>query len=156
MASSDAELLDLAWSEAALASSEGEVPVGAVLLTASGRLLRNHNRTCRLGVPWAHAEHLVIASACTETGDWRLEGSVLVSTLEPCLMCAGLAILARVGRIAYGAGDIRFGALGSVTDIRAMKGLNHYPEIAGPLDPERCGGLIRDFFRDVRREGCRL
>jgi len=75
----------------------------------------------------------------------------MACTLEPCLMCAGMAVLARVERIVFGARDIRFGALGSVTDVGSMKGLNHYPMVTGPVDPERYGGLLKDFFRNVRQ-----
>jgi tRNA(adenine34) deaminase len=150
---SDSDLLDLALTEALAALSSGEVPAGAALLMPSGAVFAGRNRTRQLGAPWAHAEHIAISAACAETGDWRLEGSVLACTLEPCLMCTGLAVLARVKRIVFGAADTRFGALGSVTDVRAMKGLNHYPDVNGPIDAERCGELIRGFFRNVRQSG---
>jgi tRNA(adenine34) deaminase len=83
-------------------------------------------------------------------GDWRLEGAVLASTVEPCLMCGGLCIIARVGRVVFGAPDPRFGAFGSVADILSMKGLNHYPEVAGGLLAEDAAALMQSFFRGRR------
>jgi tRNA(adenine34) deaminase len=144
------KLLELAFHEAETAASEGEVPVGAALLMPSGALYSDHNRTAGSRQPSAHAEHLVITKASEDLGDWRLEGSVLVSTLEPCLMCAGLCVVARVARVVFGAPDLRFGAFGSVTDVLGMEGLNHYPAVDGPVDAVRCGGLLREFFRGVR------
>jgi tRNA(adenine34) deaminase len=146
----EAALLELAFREAETAASEGEVPVGAVLLMPSGELYSDHNRTAGSRQPSSHAEHLVISKASEELGDWRLEGSLLVCTLEPCLMCAGLCVVARVARVVFGAPDLRFGAFGSVTDVLRMEGLNHYPSVDGPVDPDRCGQLMREFFRGVR------
>lgn len=102
-------------------------------------------------MPTSHAEHLVITAAAEDRGDWRLEGCTLYTTLEPCLMCAGLAILARVPRIVYGARDRRFGAFGSVTDVLEMPGLNHYPEVLGGCFEEECGELMVEFFRKGRK-----
>ncbi len=150
MLSSDHRLLSLALDEARKALAEGEVPVGAVLMLSDGRIFADHNRTSGTGSPCAHAEHLAIEAAAMTLGDWRLDGSVLASTLEPCLMCAGLCVLARVGTVVFGAPDTRFGAFGSVTDIRLMKGLNHYPEVRFE-SLEECGGIMRGFFR-TRRE----
>lgn len=136
--------------EAGVALAEGEVPVGAVLLTADGRRFTGRNRTAALSRASAHAEFLALEAAASACGDWRLAGSVLVSTLEPCLMCAGLCVLSRVDRVVYGAPDFRFGAFGSVTDVRLMEGLNHYPEVEGPVAPETCGSLLRSFFQAAR------
>lgn len=146
----DPELMRIALSEAGLALSEDEVPVGAVLALPDGRIFRGHNMTAALGRPSAHAEHMAIESAAEALSDWRLEGSVLVSTVEPCLMCGGLAVLARVARIVFGAPDPRFGAFGSVADITEMNNLNHYPEVTGGLMAEEACGLIRSFFRSLR------
>ncbi|NLP05457.1 nucleoside deaminase [Candidatus Fermentibacteria bacterium] len=143
-------LLREALREAGVASAEGEVPVGAVLMTAEGRMFTARNRTAALGRASAHAEFLAMEAAASAGGDWRLTGSVLVSTLEPCIMCAGLCVLSRVAKIVYGAPDIRFGAFGSVTDVRLMPGLNHYPLVEGPVAPEVCGNLLRDFFKATR------
>ncbi len=149
----DGELIEIAFGEAQLAAGVGEVPVGAVLLLRDGRLFRGSNRTVSTGNPAAHAEFLAITEAAEALGDWRLEGSILACTLEPCLMCAGLSILARVDEIIYGAPDSRFGAFGSLIDASTLHGLNHYPRVRGPLDAGRCGGLLREFFKRVRRPG---
>lgn len=142
--------MSLALEKAGEAGLAGEVPVGAVLLEPDGRFHADRNRTRETGLPSSHAEHLVITAATTARGDWRLEGCTLYSTLEPCLMCAGLAVLARVPRIVYGAWDRRFGAFGSVTDLLAMPGLNHYPEVTGGCLAEESARLLREFFRTAR------
>ncbi len=140
----------MALDQARAALAEGEVPVGAVLALPDGRLFQAHNGTRALGRPHAHAEHLVIDSAAEALGDWRLEGSVLASTVEPCLMCGGLCVIARVARIVYGAPDPRFGAFGSVADISSMRNLNHYPEVAGSVMEEESARLMRSFFSSLR------
>ena len=126
----------------------GEVPVGAVLVESSGRSFADRNRTSETRLPTAHAEHLVITAAARDRGDWRLSDCSLYTTLEPCLMCAGLAVLARIPRIVYGARDKRFGAFGSVTDVLEMKELNHYPEVFGGCFEEEAARLMKDFFRE--------
>ncbi len=128
----------------------GEVPVGAILVESSGRHFSNRNRTSETGMPTAHAEHLVISAAARDRGDWRLEGCSLYTTLEPCLMCAGLAVLARIPRIIYGAPDLRFGAFGSVTNVLEMPNLNHYPQVFGGCFEDECGDLMKEFFRKNR------
>ncbi|MBD3277741.1 MAG: hypothetical protein GF388_05525, partial [Candidatus Aegiribacteria sp.] len=122
-----------------------------VLVESSGRHFANRNRTRETGLPSAHAEHLVITAAAEDRGDWRLEGCRLYTTLEPCLMCAGLIVLARVPRLVYGAKDKRFGAFGTVTDVLEMKELNHYPEVLGGCFEEEAGMLMKDFFRENRK-----
>lgn len=144
--------MDLYWMKIALEKAEEafeaeEVPVGAVLVEASGRFFADRNRTAETGMPTSHAEHLVISAAAEDREDWRLEGCTLYSTLEPCLMCAGLALLSRIPRIVYGAPDKRFGAFGSVTDILKMPGLNHYPEVFGGCNEDESARLLREFFR---------
>jgi len=139
-----------ALSQAREAFEAGEVPVGAVLVESSGRYFADRNRTAETGMPTAHAEHLVITEAARDRGDWRLTGCRLYTTLEPCLMCAGLALLARIPRIIYGAPDLRFGAFGSVTDVMKMPNLNHYPEVYGGCFEEECAELMKDFFRKGR------
>ncbi|MBN2588018.1 MAG: nucleoside deaminase [Candidatus Fermentibacteraceae bacterium] len=131
----------------------GEVPVGAILVESSGRFFADRNRTAETGMPTSHAEHLVISAAAEDRGDWRLEGCSLYTTLEPCLMCAGLVILARIPRIIFGAPDKRFGAFGSVTDVLEMPNLNHYPEVYGGCYKDECGKLMKEFFRLGRESG---
>jgi len=140
-----------ALEQARLALSRDEVPVGAVLAAPDGRSWADGNRTRELGQPGAHGEKLAIEAACRDRGDWRLDGCTLYTTLEPCLMCAGLALLARVDRIVYGAWDKRFGALGSVTDLLSMPRLNHYPHVQGGVMAEESSRLLREFFRRHRK-----
>ncbi|MBD3370091.1 hypothetical protein GF402_07000 [Candidatus Fermentibacteria bacterium] len=145
--------MGIALEEARAAAGEGEVPVGALLLMPDGSYYRDHNRTGRSKDPSAHAEHLVICRAASVLGDWRLEGSTLYTTLEPCLMCTGLAVLARVPEIVYGAPDNRFGALGSVMDVLSVPELNHYPDVIGGILAEESSELMRSFFRRARQNG---
>lgn len=140
----------LALEQAGDAARMGEVPVGAVLVEPSGRSYAGRNRTIETGLPSSHAEHIVITEAAAARGDWRLDDCILYTTLEPCLMCAGLAVLARIPRIVYGAWDKRFGAFGSVTDVLKMSGLNHYPEVIGGCLAGRSAHLLREFFRQGR------
>lgn len=144
--------MNLALEEAQKAYSEGEVPVGAVLVEENGKFFSDHNKTGQKGDPSAHAEHIVICHATQSRGDWRLENSILYTTLEPCLMCGGLAVLARVSRIVYGARDRRFGAFGSVTDILKMSNLNHYPEVLGGILSSESEKLLKKFFRNARKK----
>lgn len=141
----------VALEKAEEAFGAGEVPVGAVLVESSGRYFADRNRTAETGLQTSHAEHLVITAAAKSRGDWRLEGCTLYSTLEPCVMCAGLALLSRIPRIVYGAPDKRFGAFGSVTDILKMSGLNHYPEVLGGCHKEESAKLLKKFFRLGRK-----
>lgn len=146
---------DLKWMELALEQAEeafrtGEVPVGAVLVEPSGRYFTDRNRTRETGLPASHAEHLVITAAAEARGDWRLDDCSLYSTLEPCLMCGGLAIVSRIPFIIYGAWDKRFGAFGSVTNILEMPNLNHYPDAKGGCLADRSSRLLKEFFRTNR------
>lgn len=142
----------MALEEARKAFELGEVPVGAVLVRGDEPIAREHNRTNELGRPRAHAESLAIEEGARVFGDWRLEGTTLYSTLEPCLMCAGMVVLARVPEVVYGARDTRFGAFGSVTDVRGMPNLNHYPGVLGGVLARESRELLREFFRS-RRNG---
>ncbi|NOQ21155.1 MAG: tRNA-specific adenosine deaminase [Candidatus Aegiribacteria sp.] len=149
--------MDMYWMKIALEKAEeafqaGEVPVGAVLVESSGRYFADRNRTSETGMPTSHAEHLVITAAAEDREDWRLEECTLYTTLEPCLMCAGLAVLSRIPRIVYGAMDKRFGAFGSVTDVLKMPGLNHYPEVFGGYYSDESAKLLKEFFRQGREK----
>lgn len=137
------------------AADAGEVPVGAVLVDRRGRVFSARNGTTGAGRASAHAEHLVMDAAASAAADWRLAGSTLYTTLEPCLMCAGLVVLSRVSRLVYGAWDIRFGAFGSVTDVLEMPLLNHYPRVSGGCLAEESSRLLREFFRRSRCRGPR-
>ena len=144
----------LALVEAALAPAHGDVPVGALVLDAAGEVLgRGHNDREGSGDPTAHAEIVALRAAAAATGSWRLEGCTLVVTLEPCTMCAGAAVLARVARVVYGAVDPKAGAAGSLWDVMRDRRLNHRPEVVGGVLAQECGEVLRAFFADHRPSG---
>jgi tRNA(adenine34) deaminase len=133
----------------AVASSFPEdVPVGAVLFGPDGaELAAAGNEREATGDPTAHAEILVLRRAALLTGSWRLDGCTLVVTLEPCTMCAGALVLARVGTLVFGAWEPKTGAVGSLWDVVRDRRLNHRPEVYSGVLAEECGALLRDFFR---------
>src|SRR5690625_211323 len=129
------------------ASAGGDVPVGAVVLDAAGRDRATAHNRCEVdGDPTAHAEILAIRAAAAATGDLRLEGCTLVVTLEPCTMCAGAIVLARLARVVLGAWDPKAGACGSVRDVVRDSRLNHRAEVVGGVEEERSARLLREFF----------
>jgi tRNA(adenine34) deaminase len=140
-----------ALAQAAAAVATGDVPVGALLLGPGGPagavLGRGHNEREATGDPTAHAEVLALREAAGHLGAWRLSGCTLVVTLEPCTMCAGASVLARVDRVVYGAVDPKAGAAGSLWDALRDRRLNHRPEVIGSVLAEECGRLLTDFFR---------
>jgi tRNA(adenine34) deaminase len=125
----------------------GDVPVGAVVLDPAGQLVgAGRNERERTGDPTAHAEIVALRGAAARLGEWRLTGCSLVVTLEPCTMCAGAAVLARVERIAYGAIDPKAGAVGSLWDVVRDRRLNHRPEVIAGVLAGECGALLTEFF----------
>ena len=143
--------MSLALAEARLAATEGEVPVGAVLVDGQGEVIgADHNRREQLSDATAHAEMLVIAAAGTARGDWRLPDTTLYVTLEPCPMCAGAAINARIGTIVYGTADPKAGAAWSLYNIPQDARLNHRCEIRHGVLAEESADLLATFFRDQR------
>jgi tRNA(adenine34) deaminase len=143
-----------ALDEARLALDTSDVPVGAVVVDHSGRMVgRGRNAREAIQDPTAHAEVLALRAASEKLGSWRLTGHTLVVTLEPCTMCAGAAVLARVDRIVYGAADPKAGAAGSLWDVVRDRRLNWRPEvISGVREPE-CAALLADFFAGQRGGG---
>lgn len=136
------------------AALSGEVPVGAVLMDRGGKLLAEAGNACiRSCDPSAHAEMLAIRRAAERLGNYRLPGCTLFVTLEPCVMCAGVCIQARIERIVYGADDPRAGALHSCYAIGRDGRLNHDLTVAGGLMAGECAALLRDFFRARRQKG---
>jgi tRNA(adenine34) deaminase len=124
-----------------------DVPVGAVILDEAGTVLaRARNRRERDHDPTAHAEIVAIRQAAAALRRWRLTDLTLVVTLEPCTMCAGAVIAARLGRLVYGAEDPRAGAVGSLWDVLRDRRLNHHPEVIGGVLADECGAVLRDFF----------
>lgn len=133
---------------AVASTSPEDVPVGAVILGPDGaELAAAGNERELTGDPTGHAEVLAIRRAAARRGEWRLEGCTLVVTLEPCTMCAGALVLARISTVVFGAWEPKTGAVGSLWDVVRDSRLNHRPEVyAGVLEPE-CAALMRDFFR---------
>ncbi len=143
----------IALDEARAALLTADVPIGAVVIDADGAVIgRGRNRREADGDPTAHAEVVALREAAQTRGQWRLDGCSLVVTLEPCTMCAGAAVLARVDRVVFGAFDPKAGAVGSLWDVVRDRRLNHRPEVvAGVLDSE-CGALLADFFAEHRAD----
>jgi tRNA(adenine34) deaminase len=146
----DEYFMRLALREAELALEHDDVPIGAVAVRAGEVIAAAHNeREARLD-PTAHAELLVLREAARRVGGWRVLDTVLYVTLEPCAMCAGAIVLARVPRVVYGARDPKAGAAGSVLDILGEPRLNHRPVVAGGLLAAECGALLSEFFASRR------
>ncbi len=147
-----AELMRRALTEAHAAVATGDVPIGAVVVDASGVVVAaaRNEREAR-GDPTAHAEILALRAAAARRGSWRLDGCTLVVTLEPCTMCAGALVLARVERLVYGAPDPKAGAVGSLWDVVRDRRLNHRPEVVSGVLGEESGELVRGFFAGRRR-----
>ena len=130
------------------------MPVGAVVVDASGVIIgRGHNLREATGDPTAHAEVVALRAAAAACGKWRLDGCTLVVTLEPCTMCAGALVLARVARLVYGADDPKAGAVGSLWDVVRDRRLNHRPEVVPGVLAADCADLLNDFFRSRRAAG---
>lgn len=142
-----------ALDEARLAAGHGDIPIGAVAVREGQIIARAHNRREIDGDPTAHAELLVIRAASQVIGHWRLEQVTLVCTLEPCAMCAGAMVLARLPRLVFGAADPKAGAGGSVMDLLAHPRLNHRVEVTGGVLADECSALIVEFFARLRAEG---
>ncbi len=135
---------------ARVAESQGEVPVGAVLVRDDVLLAEGYNRPISACDPTAHAEIVALRAAAAQAGNYRLPGSTLYVTLEPCAMCAGAIVQARVQRVVFGARDPRAGAAGSVFQVFGEARLNHRPVVIEGVLAENCGALLSDFFRRRR------
>jgi tRNA(adenine34) deaminase len=143
----DERAVRLAMDEARRALPAADVPIGAVVLDAEGRVRgTGFNRREADHDPTAHAEVLALRAAARALGQWRLTGCTLAVTLEPCTMCAGATVLARVDRLVFGAFDPKAGAVGSLWDVVRDPRLNHRPEVVGGVLADECGALLREFF----------
>lgn len=142
--------IEEALDEARRAGDRGEVPVGAAVVHDGAIVGRGGNRTETLQDPTAHAEMIAIREAAEHLGSWRLLGATLYVTLEPCAMCAGATVLARLDRIVYGAADPKAGMCGSLADIPRDARLNHRVEVVAGVRAGECGDLLREFFRARR------
>jgi len=144
--------MDAALDEARAAVTNGDVPIGAVILSAEGDVVATgRNVREALGDPTGHAEVVAIRAAAEAVGSWRLDGCTLVVTLEPCTMCAGAAVLARLERVVYAADDPKAGAVGSLWDVVRDRRLNHRPEVVSGVRAAESGALLDEFFAERRR-----
>ena len=152
--SDDERWMRIALAEAEVAAEHGDVPVGAVIIGADGReLSRGRNLRERDGDPTAHAELVAVRAAAKIAGHWRLSGATLFVTLEPCAMCAGALVNARVSRVVYGAADPKAGALVSLFSIGGDARLNHRFEVVGGVLAPESAELLRRFFAALRANG---
>ena len=143
------------WMRAALevaqgCATSGDVPVGAAIVKGDDVLATGGNRREADQDPTAHAEIVAIRAAARAVGSWRLDGCTLYVTLEPCAMCAGAMVLARLDRVVFGAADPKAGFAGSLGNLLQDPRLNHHPELTGGVLAEECGDLLRTFFRERR------
>ncbi|HEX3434434.1 MAG TPA: tRNA adenosine(34) deaminase TadA [Solirubrobacteraceae bacterium] len=148
--SRDDYFMRLALREAELALAHDDVPIGAVVVHDGELLAAAHNERELRQDPTAHAEVLALREAARAVGSWRVLDASIYVTLEPCAMCAGAIVLARVARVVYGASDPKAGACGSVLDVLGEPALNHRPQVAGGLLAPRCGELLSAFFASRR------
>lgn len=152
ISAADQELIRLALVEAEAAARLGEVPVGAIVMDAHGDVLAAAgNRRETSGDPTAHAEMLAIRQAAARCEGWRLVGCTLAVTVEPCTMCAGAAVAARVARIVFGAWEPKTGAVGSLWDVVRDRRLNHRPEVVAGVLEDSCAQLLATFFGGRRK-----
>jgi len=142
-----------ALAEARRAEAAGEVPIGAVVVIEGEVVARGFNHPIGAVDPTAHAEIVALREAAARVGNYRLTGAALYVTVEPCLMCVGAAVHARVRRVVYGAAEPKAGALGSAVDALAVPGLNHRFAVMGGVLAEDCGALLQAFFRARRGSG---
>ncbi|MFY9550905.1 MAG: tRNA adenosine(34) deaminase TadA [Thermoanaerobaculia bacterium] len=149
----DEQFMREALAFARIAYAEQEVPIGAVVVRGGRMIGRGRNRRERLADPTHHAEIEAIREAATEAGHWRLEDATLYATVEPCPMCAGAAVNARIRRIVYGCADPKAGYCGSLGNIPGDSRLNHRPDVEGGLLGEESAELLQQFFRAKRSEG---
>lgn len=147
----DSDAIAAALEQARTALAYGEVPIGAVVLDPSGVVIATaHNERETEHDPTAHAEVVALRRAGAALGSWNLDGCVLAVTLEPCTMCAGAIVLARVSRLVFGAWDPKAGAVGSLWDVVRDRRLNHRPEVSAGVLADECGALLADFFAAKR------
>jgi tRNA(adenine34) deaminase len=143
----DDDAIDAALAEARAALDTGDVPIGAVVLDPSGNVVAvGRNEREALHDPTGHAEIVALRRAGAALGTWNLTGCTLAVTLEPCTMCAGAIVLARIARLVFGAWDPKAGAVGSLWDVVRDRRLNHRPEVVGGVREHECGALLANFF----------
>jgi tRNA(adenine34) deaminase len=146
----DTHFMQLALGEAATAMQRGEIPVGAVVVRNGEAIGRGHNLSVINSDPTAHAEIVALRDAAIREKNYRLPGAAIYVTLEPCVMCIGAMLHARISRLVFGAYDKKAGAAGSVLDLADLRSLNHRIEVNGGLLQEECGAILREFFAGRR------
>ena len=146
----DRQFMQQALDQAKLAAAAGEVPVGAVLVRDGQVISTGFNRPITNSDPSAHAEMMALRAAAQSESNYRLPGTTLYVTLEPCTMCAGAMLHARVERVVFGAADPKTGAAGSVLNVFSEKQINHQTQVEGGIMSEECGQVLRDFFKGRR------
>ena len=146
----DVASMQAALAEAGIAATDGEVPVGAVVVVGGEIVATGHNRSICDSDPSGHAEIVALRAAAESLGNYRLANATLYVTLEPCVMCVGAIVHARVNRVVFGAYDAKAGALGSAADLSDSKALNHRFEINGGLLADDCSALLQAFFQARR------
>jgi len=151
----DAAWMEQALEQARVAAAAGEVPVGALVIKDGQVLGRGHNRNLQEHDPTAHAEIIALRQAAAQSGNHRLAGCTMFSTIEPCSMCAGALVHARIARLVYGASDPKAGAAGSVLQVLNHPRLNHKMEITAGVLSDQCSQILQEFFRDRREHVAR-
>ena len=146
----DRQFMQQALDQAKLAAAAGEVPVGAVLVRDAQVISTGFNQPIANSDPSAHAEMMALRAAASDESNYRLPGTTLYVTLEPCTMCAGAMLHARVDRVVFGATDPKTGAAGSVLNVFSEKQINHQTVVEGGIMREECGQILRDFFKERR------
>ena len=140
-----------ALKEAELAAQEDEVPIGCVIVKDNKIIARAHNQRDKSNNPLGHAETLAIKKASEALNDWQLVGTELYVTIEPCLMCAGAIIQSRIGKVIYGAPDLKGGAFGSSLNVLDAKNINHRPEVISGILEKECTEIIKSYFKSKRK-----
>ncbi|WP_062309153.1 tRNA adenosine(34) deaminase TadA [Polynucleobacter sinensis] len=146
----DQQFMQQALEQAKLAAAAGEVPVGAVLVRDGRVISTGFNKPITTSDPSAHAEMLALRAAAQDASNYRLPGTTLYVTLEPCTMCAGAMLHARVDRVVFGASDPKTGAAGSVLNVFSEKQINHQTQVEGGILSEECGHVLKQFFKERR------
>lgn len=148
--------MKIALKEALKAKEKDEVPIGAVLVENGKIIAKGHNLRETSFDPTSHAEINTIRKACKKKKSWRLENTTIYVTVEPCSMCAGTILWARIKKVVYGAKDFKGGALGTTYNLYNVPGLNHYPEVVGGILEEQCSEIITNFFKEKRNSKKKL
>ncbi|HEX2896797.1 MAG TPA: tRNA adenosine(34) deaminase TadA [candidate division Zixibacteria bacterium] len=146
------DYMRMAINEAMEAFEADEVPIGSIVVYKNKIVGRGHNQTESLKDATAHAEMIALSAAYNQRGDWRLDDCYLFSTIEPCTMCSGAAVLSRIKTIVFGASDPKFGACGSIFNVPTEKKLNHRIEVVGGILKDEIAEMMQQFFRQVRLE----